>query len=425
VNRPIAVPLVAGVVISIVAILFAAGSDGRVQAQSVPSPAVAYLQAVNSIVDNRQTDLAHVTAVANAAADVYVRDGESIGAAGDPMFVWELSARAGGLRQIEAYGPFSNPAWKGLVLYGLPTREVSAAATEIAAIRGNGVRVILFGTSERMDELHRRGIFADWEISNFATSQERVCRNGSACLAAPVNGVANIVAGWQFTAEFVAALTRRGKMPSVWQSAAVNGAVERNASLASVRLHSHEPRPSAEGALGTEYVDQLRRQLALLNDGELANIENLASHVTTARKSGAQAYVLRDGHAVAHALAQEGVPTDTFVDGNVNIGDVHPKPADLVFLLGYNRRYSSAEWERIARESYSVGAKVAYSFAIHDDGEVAALTEGDLLIRQHWGIGDAEVAVPDYDVKMFPVSGVIQNVILYMIMANSAAATQP
>ena len=47
----------------------------------------------------------------------------------------------------------------------------------------------------------------------------------------PTGPTANLVSGWAFIAEFVAACLRHGKMPAMYQGYAVPGAKERSAAL--------------------------------------------------------------------------------------------------------------------------------------------------------------------------------------------------
>ena len=45
---------------------------------------------------------------------------------------------------------------------------------------------------------------------------------------------------------------------------------------------------------------------------------------------------------------------------------------------------------------------------------------GDVFIDQHWELGDAAVAMPGYDVRILPPSGVAQ-LFIYELMMRAAA----
>ena len=234
----------------------------------------------------------------------------------------------------------------------------------------------------------------------------------------PTNGVANMMEGWQFTAEFVAALTRRGKMPTMWQSISVPGARDRDDKLAKVKFETYKRHPIPEGRLSADYADQLRGHLSKVFHSERNGIDALGRMMAQTITSGASIYYLSDGHADPHALGQENTPKIGIVEGNINPTHVHPQSGDVVLFLGYNARFGHPEWQRIATDAEGVGAKVVYSFAGYDKSEVSAIPSTVLYIDQHWVLGDAEVKIKDYDVNVFPVSGVIEDTILYMALAD-------
>jgi hypothetical protein len=49
---------------------------------------------------------------------------------------------------------------------------------------------------------------------------------------------------------------------------------------------------------------------------------------------------------------------------------------------------------------------------------VKAILPNEVWINERWAIGDAVVAFPGYDVKVFPISGVLDETIFWIINAN-------
>ncbi|HOI56323.1 MAG TPA: hypothetical protein PLP01_13830, partial [Phycisphaerae bacterium] len=51
----------------------------------------------------------------------------------------------------------------------------------------------------------------------------------------------------------------------------------------------------------------------------------------------------------------------------------------------------------------------------------AAVPAGEVLVRQHWALGDAAVTVPGYDVRVLPPSGVVAAAVLWMVESEMLA----
>lgn len=394
-------------------------SVATVRAAPTSDPAAeavrAYYAYLNTIQAAQRADIAHYTDIANQAAALYIQDGESIAATGDPMFVWELCDRAGGMRQIQPDAKLTDPGWKGIVLYGLSDSNaaVTQAQSDIAAEQKNGDRVIAFGNQFRLGQLRQSGVQADWEIVNRSSDDVdwRALRSHDIC--APVNGIANMMAGWTFTAEFVGALTRLGKMPSMWQSIFVPGATTRDNALDKVKFYDTTPFPIPPGKLGIQYEDQLKAHLDEFTQKESTGIIDLSKLVEKADSTaGATVYFFGDGHADPHTLDEPGVPAKFMVKGDAN---TKPQAGDLVLFDAYNAPYAGPDWEKVADEAKAAGATVVFSFTDYDPAAVKSVPAGDLYIDQHWGLGDAEVTIPGYDVKVFPVSGIIEVSLVYAV----------
>ena len=79
----------------------------------------------------------------------------------------------------------------------------------------------------------------------------------------PLDTVVNAAELWMWTAEFVAACTRSGKMPVLYQSYGLPGGYERAKKYQGKRFHDDlSIKPVAAGVLGKEYLERIHGILA-------------------------------------------------------------------------------------------------------------------------------------------------------------------
>jgi len=68
----------------------------------------------------------------------------------------------------------------------------------------------------------------------------------------------------------------------------------------------------------------------------------------------------------------------------------------------------------------ATGARVVWILA-PTDGTEKVLARGDMVINQHWVLGDALVEVPGYDVKILPPSAITQLTIYWGLVGETAS----
>ena len=96
--------------------------------------------------------------------------------------------------------------------------------------------------------------------------------------AYPLTSLQNLVLLWALTGETVAALTRAGRMPAIYQSVLVPGARERNARFADAPFHeTHEVPAIPAGRLGGDYLDRIGAILRALIEEEAEAIEGVGA----------------------------------------------------------------------------------------------------------------------------------------------------
>ena len=94
----------------------------------------------------------------------------------------------------------------------------------------------------------------------------------------PLDTVANVVDLWTWTGEFVAACTRLGNMPILYQSYGLPGGPERGKKYQGKKFHVDLTiKPIPAGVLGREDLDEVEQMLAKIGDTQMPKISQAAT----------------------------------------------------------------------------------------------------------------------------------------------------
>lgn len=227
----------------------------------------------------------------------------------------------------------------------------------------------------------------------------------------PLDTVANVVALWAWTAEFVSACTRLGKTPVLYQSYGLPGGRERATKYQGKRFHD-DPRikPIAAAELGGQYLQQLDRMLARI-EAQMPKIRKAAQW----RRQAASATTLFTGHMFprhaqdARAPALSDLAAVAAWEDKELLETNHPP--DFVLYIGY--QFAPKKLIAQARE---MKLKLVYSDV--QPNEPAEPASNILYIDPAWPMADGCVNVPDYDVPILPASGVVQAAIYWAIASE-------
>jgi hypothetical protein len=311
--------------------------------------------------------------------------GGNIWAAGRQAdFISEACGRAGGLMAIAPLGG-SAPARHDIILYAVPGALEQEDLKRLDQWRAKGTTVIQFSSPA--------GVFGN----HF-----------------PIDTVANVVDLWTWTAEFVAACTRLGQMPVLYQSYGLPGGPERGKKYQGKRFHDDlSVKPIAPGVLGREYLDQIQRMLTKINATQMPKILQAArwwSDVPTA-----SATTLFTGHMFPrHAQDPRALRISDFAavpawEDKEILDPGHP-PA-FVLCLGY--QFAP---QKLLDQAQALGLKLVYS-----DVQPAQSPEpasNILYIDPAWPLADGCVTVTGYDVPILPASGVVQAAVYWTIVSE-------
>ena len=409
-------------------------------------PSGVYISKIIECLDHSMTVIDSMKTPADAAASrivkggkIYVTDDETITRTGKektkmipgggfnyPMnedwggLVAEACDRAGGFRQIQPVPVNGKLSRNDVVLAGTLELHPEEQAKQLQSLRDSGALVILFGS-----EKSKSAASADYVISNgLEPGINPVMNVGGTELVGPVAGIANVVNMWAFSSELVAALTRQGKMPTMWQSMFVPGAAPRNEKIGKDFFDKNmKIIPVESGVLGRQYVTAVKGFLEEINLNELDKFKEAGTLCSQTISGGGKIVASIIGHFMTSQRRMPGFPSFLTIKENEYGADQLKgvlTGTDLWLHIGYS--YYPERELKFAKEA---GAKTICVFTPGptEVGEGSPVQPDMSLIGvyidPYWKHGDAVVEVPGYDTKIIPPSGVVQATCYWMIIGET------
>ena len=388
----------------------------------------AYFSWIQTNIDAQEKNLPAITASADAAAEKYVAGEWDLCASGDFGVVGEAVGRSGGVMSFRWGSPISQyikPGAKQIVLLALREDHYEVYLKEVRERLADASSfVILMGSSSLLERARKDGFPHSAAIDNQAAPGEGLFPAAGGSRAVSTSPVANLAALWTWTGEFVAACTRRGKMPVLYQSFGVPGAKDRAEKLKGVRFEEQAPAPIKPGVLGKAYLNASSSDLETFYKAERDNLQKASRLAFETARQGHKVYAFLHGHAIV--MDQLTYPSSAGIFTQLNPNNwfaQNPKftlgQGDFVLCVGYASRFHDGDfnaWDDSARKA---GATLVWSFTDYQAGEVQAVRDaGELWINQYWAYGDAVVEIPGYELKAFPTSGLIAMAVLRLVEAG-------
>ena len=322
---------------------------------------------------------------AETAAQLLANGGK-IWAAGQPSWVSELTGRAGGLMMMK---PLANnkPANTDVVLYapdGTPAPDFA------------GAYVLTFG-------------------SEGPTGGTRVYNHAGDAVISPT--LANAIPGWIFTGELIAALTRLGKMPVIYESIGAYGGNARITQYKDGAIAWHDspiPPPVPHGVIGKRFVDTISAMLRRVETEQRTNLDIAAQWAREAKAAGGALYMYSMGHLFPDEIGKTDIGK-MFKSAVWNAGfrtspppeDVY-HPGDFTVHVGYQHP-PTLMLERITK----AGGKAAYMSVLHDRDY--AQNPNVVYIDPMWNWPDACIPLESYEVPLLASSGIVHGAIAWEI----------
>jgi len=381
-----------------------------------------YFEALLEGIAALDKELPAISRAGEDVADRLVAGGELFIASVRPDFVSEGIVRSGGLMLLRQYGSPADLSEKDTVIVGWSNTTPDLDLKLVRELSGTGARVVGIGppppeelASDLLGHTHLL-LHSSLPLPTAVTAPF-----GGECY--PLVSLVNLLLLWSLTGEIVAALTRRGHMPAMYQSVLVPGARERNARCSGSRFHRELAVPPVPaGQLGRDFLAGISGIFRSLVEGEVDAIDEVAQVCASVRSEGNAIH----GGLISHfPLFQAGAPGDP---GHMQrleplVGETPSaeelefklKRGDLFFFLGYYRRPTAAY--RLARHAGALIVEVIAGAQEREEGDL----KPDYRIRPRWPFGDSLVSVPGYDVPILPSSGIVQSAIYWAVVGSIRA----
>ena len=375
---------------------------------------VDYFAALLAGIEGLRPRLSAISEVADQVAGRLATDGRLLLASVRPDFTSEGFVRSGGLMLAEEWTPETTLSPNDAVILGWSGAPPDQELELLQDLRASGALIVGIGPASwaGADSALGADLFLESEIPLSEVVTAPFGGEGY-----PLISLQNLVVLWTFTGEIVAALTRVGRMPAMYQSVLVAGARDRNAQFVGSRFHqTHQVPAMPIGQVGGDYLDAIGAILRALIEEEARVIERVGAVCAQVLNDGCVIHVGMISHFPVY---QHGAPGDPLymrrlarLDGeSPSVAELERELqlGDLFFFLGYYRRPTQAY--QVARRAGTQIVEV-----ITGDGSDGP-PQPDYVIRPKWTFGDAVTRVPGYDVEILPSSGIVQAAIYWAVVA--------
>ncbi|MHB9130246.1 MAG: hypothetical protein ACYDBB_04030 [Armatimonadota bacterium] len=387
-----------------------------------------YQQWMLSCLDGLEKDLPQITASAEAVAELYVKQDHALVLGGVESFASEAYGRAGGIMPIDwlKYRRWRN---RPVVLFYALREEAAADDYQVITREtARGGKVILLGRKAQLDDAVKAGIAPLGVVDIHAAEHNGLFQSADGQWLVPTDPIARLAAEWVWQAEFVAACTRLGKMPTMWKSNGGEGGLLWNEKYRGKRFHETLPTVVAPGVLGKAYLDALRSDLRTLYAVELGRIVQVARWAVEARAAGRTAYTFSNGHG---ALLDPGCLHDPRYFRQLSTTEYTVDPAvtlaagDVILYIAQGGM--PIEWGAFANRDLpgdwrKAGVKLAWSFGNLQTREfsrnIALIQPNEPFIDQHFRFADGAIWLDGYGIPLFPDSGITSEAVLWLATAE-------
>ncbi len=399
---------------------FETGSFNTVPAQG----ARAYVGWFRQCVDGLSQDMPNITASANAAAALFVNNNYSFGVYNsDSQIYGESMGRAGG---IMAWNVVSIPTTNMVVLYSLTETNLDTDLSNVTQLHNAGNLVIILGNTAALQQAVTLNTKYDYAIDVHAAPNAGLFQMPNGTWQVNTDITAKITALWTWTAEFIGACTRLGKMPTMWESVMVTGGSARDNALSGLTFHNYTPVPMGVGVLGQQYLNEVWIDFNTVANNEMAKIHQAASLAVTAKHAGHNLYMYSAQHSTCPIVP---CPHDTGLLVQMNNGwpssgntafipGITPQQGDFALLIGYDSSYNGDGNGDVVETLRADGTVIVHCFTDYNQTSLSIVNANEPFINEHWGYGDAVVYPTGYDIKICPTSGVIEHSIFWMVNAE-------
>jgi hypothetical protein len=323
--------------------------------------------------------------------------------------------RSGGMMDLE----FKNNA-KDSTLVAFRAAPKAGELDELKRLRARGCYVVGMGPRSVPD------------VSGAVAACDAWIDTGDADVGAssPAAGcLSDVIHGWCFTAELVGALTRRGKMPTMWKGWAWDDGKAWTDRYAGKRLHDDLTVPPVPaGELDRRFIGQVRSGLSRLKITQEAKLVEAARLVAEEHRAGRKTVVAWSGHVGYGMPRPFERPWSTVLElapGHAPMRDAfRTTTLDGALVLRLGAQGQDPQEAAMMRARHQ---RVIHCAGDHPDATFrpAATDTNASTIDLNFAFGDACVSIDGYPIRAFPPSGIMHLAAFGAIDAGVAGESAP
>ena len=392
-------------------------------------PAEQYIEAQLRVVRGLEGRLDSLADAADAAAGRLLAGG-SIYLAGEPGIVSELAVRAGGLCGAKALPPGRIATTLGpnnMVLfsdYGLPKQKPTDTWPRLAK---TGALVIAFASADSpIFKVPLPENVRPVPLDIPCDSRLIVRPDGERLI--PTAPPAIAVGQWAYVAELIGACRRQHKQLAVYLSIHLDPGQKRFRRTSGLMFEPElRPEPVDRKAYSGRFLAAVRDSLEAIRRDEIPNIRKAGAWLAEA--SAAHAKIIRNfqGHL---GPVEAGLPGDAGFFSNLKPlratgpegeawARANLRPGNVFALLGYQKSEDA-----LAAAANAQGARTIF-ITSQGPSPQQRRSPQHLYVDPHWPYTDACLALPGYDVKACPLSGILGLSCYYAICGEALESGLP
>jgi len=233
------------------------------------------------------------------------------------------------------------------------------------------------------------------------------------------NHIVSSIRAWTLVGEIVSALTRRGKMPTMWLSYSKPlGKEWADRYFGKTQFHDDIDVPAIEpGVVGLAYIDRMRFFIGSLRVQELGNLIKAAELVKAELDEGRKTELAWSGH-MGHVYLGKGDQArwanafeyHAFLDNQRQRYAEKSEEGALVIRVGYHG------FDPLGRDQMrELKKRLILMAGEHDQPDWQPADDLLVYINLGWAFGDACVTIPGYPIPILAPSGVVQAVAIEAI----------
>ncbi len=380
------------------------------------TPSREYVGFVLKSCDRVEGEMEKITQTAETMAKRHLAGGQlGLHINGNPL-PEEICGRSGGVVHLGFDRPFktdrTDAEKKNDIAFASWVRP--PADTELAALKtlkGSGCMIIGFGP-KAMPQLAEIVKTCDvWFDTGFG-ADDLVIHLPHQKMSGDGNLVVETLQSWALIGEFVSALTRQGKMPTMYKSYVTPGGREwGDKYFLKKQFHDdYKIAPIPDGKLARDFLGHIRGLVERFRDTQLTEVNKAADMIATEFARGRKTLVATSGHMpytfVCHYGDQEWAETmdiHASLESQMKSYEEQSREGALVLRIGYAGMHTT-EIALYKKKKQTVMLIVAE----HPDKDWQPPADLPVRIEMGYAYGDACVPIEGYPIKILPPSGIMQ-----------------